>query len=126
MISFADCQVMVFTTISYWVPFKKAMSISMGLMFLIKWNIVQHKIFRILLVYKYSCYIGVCHVKYFSTLWVSMGVVLYQSTSILFVFMVLPRKTWAEDKIMSTQVKLQQEEVAWFNMFKTKCYIKML
>ena len=61
-----------------------------------------------------------CHVKFFTTLMVSMAVVLYQSTNILYVFMVLPGKTWAEDKIMSTQVKLQQDEMAWLNMFKMK------
>ena len=78
----------------------------------------------------YSCKtkpVDACHVKFFTTLMVSMAVVLYLPTSNLNVFMVLPM-TWAEDRIMSTQVELQQDEVAWFNMFKmkTKSYLKKL
>ena len=128
MISFAGMHVMVFTTINYWVPFKKAMFISMVLLFLIKWNIVKYKILRMILVSNYICYFGACYVRYFSTLLVSMTVMIYPSTSILYVFMVLPGKTWAEDRIMSTQVKLQQDEMAWLNMFKmkTKSNIMML
>ena len=72
-------------------------------------------------------YITTSHIKFFTTFMVSMAVMLYQSTSNLNVFMVLPM-IWAEDKIMSTQVELQQDEVAWFNMFKmkTKSYLKKL
>ena len=68
-----------------------------------------------------------CHAEFFTTLMVSMAVVPYLSTYILTMFMVLPM-TWAEDRIMSTQVKLQQDEEAWFNMFKmkSKSYIKRL
>ena len=70
----------------------------------------------------YSCKtkpFDACHVKFFTTSMVSMAVVLYLPTSNLNVFMVLPM-TWAEDRIMSTQVKLQQDEMAWLNMFKMK------
>ena len=78
----------------------------------------------------YSCKtkpFDACHVKFFTTLMVSMAVVLYLPTSNLNVFMVLPM-TWAEDRIMSTQVELQQDELAWFNMLKmkTKSYLKKL
>ena len=78
------------------------------------------KFFRMFLVCVCSYNVDTCHVKFLTTLLVSMAVVLYQSTSILYVFMVLPGKTWAEDRIMSTQVKLQQDEMAWLNMFKMK------
>jgi hypothetical protein len=78
------------------------------------------KFFSMFLVCVCSYNVDTCHVKFLTTLMVSMAVVLYQSTNILYVFMVLPGKTWAEDRIMSTQVKLQQDEMAWLNMFKMK------
>ena len=70
------------------------------------------KFFRMFLVFVCSYNVDTCNVKFLTTILVSnsMAVVLYQSTSILYVFMVLPGKTWAEDRKMSTQVKLQQDE----------------
>ena len=63
--------------------------------------------------------VDACHVKFFTTLMVSMAVVLYLPTSNLNVFMVLPM-TWAEDRTMSTQVEPQQDEVVLAYMFKKR------
>jgi hypothetical protein len=56
---------------------------------------------------------------------VGMAVVLYQSINIPNVFTVL-LMAWAEDKTMSTQVKLQKDKMMWLYMFKNKPFIKRM
>jgi len=78
-----------------------------------------------LLLHKFNFNFGTCLFKFFTTLLVSKAEVLYLSINISNVFTVLPM-VWAEDKTMSTQVKLQKDTMMWLYMFKTKPFIMML
>ena len=93
--------------------------------YLVNMKLAKYMIYRWFLLHKFDFNFGTCLVKFFTTLLVSKAVVLYLSINIPSVFTVLPM-TWAEDKTMSTQVKLQKNKMMWLYMFKTKPFIKML
>ena len=62
----------------------------------------------------------ICLVKFFDTIkMVIMASVLYKFINIFYVFMVLSM-TWAEDRTMSTQGELQQDEEVLACMFKKR------
>ena len=91
---------------------------SINMEFIIMLQSIQYRLVKFL-VCEISYYFEPCLVKFFTTLVVSMAVVIYKSINILKMFTVL-HVTWAEDRMLSCQVKLQKENVTCFNMFKKK------
>ena len=88
---------------------------SINMEFIIIWQSIQYRLVKFL-VCEISYYFEPCLVKFFTTLVVSMAVVIYKSINILKMFTVL-HVTWAEDRMLSCQVKVQKENVTCFNMF---------